>query len=154
MGPAEFISSAQHRHALRNKQSGEKIAPLSLAQCVDLWIIGWALDPVIPRIIIVVTVAVLFAVRFVVFVIVADEIGQRKSVVRRDKIDAGIGATAIVLVKIGTAGEPVSHFPDAALVPFPETANDIAVFAVPLRPQDGEISDLITAFPNVPRLRN
>ena len=46
--PAEFISSAKHRHTLGDKQGGKKIASLSLAQGIDLGIIGWTFDPVIP----------------------------------------------------------------------------------------------------------
>ena len=56
-----------------------------------------------------------------------------------------------MLIKIRTAGEPVSHFANATLVAFPKTAHGIPIFAVPFRPEDGKISDLIATFAHVPR---
>ena len=67
-------------------------------------------------------------------VIVAHEIGQRESIVGSNEVDAGVRAPSIMLVKIGTAREPVSHLSDAALVAFPKTADSVAVFAIPLCP--------------------
>ena len=64
------------------------------------------------------------------------------------------GTTPIVLIKIGTAGEPVSHLADAALVALPKAPHRIAIFAVPFGPEHGKISDLIAAFAHVPRFRD
>ena len=60
---------------------------------LDLRVVGRAFRAVIPGVIIVVAVAIVFAVGFVVFVVVADEIVERESVVRGDEVDAGIGAS-------------------------------------------------------------
>src|SRR5215472_7331949 len=48
LGPTPLISAAEHRYALGKKQCGEKIAPLTVAQCVDLRIIGWTFGAAIP----------------------------------------------------------------------------------------------------------
>src|SRR6266480_3252455 len=86
--------------------------------------------------------------------VIGDQVIQRESIMGRDKIDAGVGTPPIVLIKIGTACEPVSHLANAALVAFPKTPHRIAIFAVPFRPKDGKISNLIAAFAYVPRLRD
>ena len=63
--------------------------------------------------VVVVAVAVVFAVGLVVLVVVADEIVQREAVVRGDEVDAGVGLAAVVLVQIAAAGEPVGEFADS-----------------------------------------
>ena len=57
-----------------------------------------------------------------------------------------------MLVKIGAAGQPIGQLADLAFVALPETAHRVAIFAVPFRPEDREIADLIAAFADVPRL--
>ena len=69
-----------------------------------------------------------------------------------DEVDAGVRFAAIVLVKVGRAGEAIGKVREDAFVAFPEPAHGIAVLAVPLCPDDGELADLIAAFPNVPGL--
>src|SRR5215216_8033161 len=56
--PTPFISAAEHRHALGKKQCREKIAALPVAQGVNLWLVGRTFDAAIPRVIIIVAVAV------------------------------------------------------------------------------------------------
>src|SRR5437763_9355381 len=56
--PAQLISATEHRHPLGKKQCGEKIAPLPVAQVVNLRIVGRTFHTTIPRLIIVVAVAV------------------------------------------------------------------------------------------------
>ena len=106
--PCPFVTRADHRHALRKQKCGEQITPLPTAQFVDIGIIRRALGPVIPGMIIVVAVLIVLAVRFVVFVVIADEIVEREAIVRGDEIDARVRATAVVLVEIGTAGQAIS----------------------------------------------
>src|SRR5438552_8482629 len=96
---------------------------------------------------------VLLPVGFVVFLIVANEIYESESVVRGDKINAGIRSLASVLIQIGTARQPIRHFSDLSFVASPKTAHDVAIFPVPFRPQDWKIPNLIPAFAHVPRFR-
>ena len=86
--------------------------------------------------------------------IVADQIVQRETIVRGDKIDAGVRASPVVLVQVGASAEPVRHLADASLIAFPKTANRVAVFSVPFRPRRRKIPDLIAALADVPRFRN
>ena len=86
--------------------------------------------------------------------IVADQIAQRETIVRGDEVDARVRAAPIVLIQIGAPGEPVSQLPNAAFIAFPETADGIAVFAVPFSPKYRKIPNLIAAFADVPRFRD
>ena len=151
---APFVAAAEHRHALRKKQRRQKIPTLTFAQRVDLRVVSRTFDAAIPRLVIVVTVAVVVAVRSVVLLVVADQVGQRETIVRGNKIYARVRTSPAVLIKIGTAGEPVSHFTDTALVAFPKTAHRIAIFAIPFRPKHGKIPDLVAALAHVPRFRD
>src|SRR5438132_14208041 len=71
-----------------------------------------------------------------------------------DEIDAGIRASAAMLVEIAAAAQPVSELRGGAAVSFPESPDGVPIFAVPLRPQDRKVSHLIAAFAQVPRLGN
>src|SRR2546428_3168402 len=96
-------------------------------------------------------IAVLFAVCFIVFLVVADEIVQGESIVRSNEVDARVGSSSIMLIKIRAARKSVSDLVDAAFVASPVTAHRVAIFAVPLRPKHGKISNLVTAFAYIPR---
>ena len=57
----------------------------------------------------------------------------------------------VVLVEVARAGQARGELADRRLAA-PEVAHDVAVDAVPLRPQDREVADLVAAGPDVPRL--
>src|SRR5512132_3982577 len=86
-----LISAAEHRHALGKKQCREKIAALPVAPCVNLRVIGRSFDAAVPRLIIVVAVAVLVAIQLVVFFVVADQVVQCESIVGGNEVDARVG---------------------------------------------------------------
>src|SRR5207237_2259874 len=152
--PAPLIAAGQHWHALRKKKCRQEIPPLPFAQGIDLWVIGRPFDAAIPRLIIIVPVVVAVAVRLIVLFIVADQVVESKTIVRGNEIHARVRAPPILLVQVRTAGKPVAHLADAALVAFPKTADCVAVFAVPFRKRRGEISHLITTVAHVPWLRD
>src|SRR4029453_18568133 len=80
----------------------------------------------------------------------ADEIVEGEAIVRGDEVDAGIGASPAMLVKIGASRQAIGQLADLAFIALPETAHCVPIFAVPFRPEDGEISDLIASFADVP----
>src|SRR5947207_14251827 len=99
--------------------------------------------------IIVVAIMVLLPVGFVVFLVVANEIGESESVVRGDKIDAGVRPFAIVLIKIGAARQPIRHFADLPLVPLPTTANGVPILPDLFPPPNRNIPDMRPAVAHV-----
>ena len=87
-------------------------------------------------------------------VVISDEIVESVSVVRSDEIHTRVRPPAVVLVKIGAAGQSIRDFSDKSFVAPPKTAHRIAKFSVPFRKRGRKITDLITAVANVPRLRD
>ena len=103
-----------------------------VAHAVDLRIVGRSFDAAIPGTIMTLAIAVLIAVGFVVFVVVTHDIVEREPVVRGDEINAGVGAAAVVLIKIRAAGQSIADFADQSFIAAPETPHRVAKFSVPL----------------------
>jgi hypothetical protein len=66
---------------LREKKCRQEIPLLLRAEAVYSLIAGWPFDPAIPTHVVIVAIAVFFAVRFVVLALVADQVTQSESVV-------------------------------------------------------------------------
>ncbi len=77
---------------------------------------------------------------------------QREAVVGRDEVDAGVRPAAAPFVQVARTAKPRGKLRHHAAVPLPETANAIAILAVPFRPQRRKVADLVAAGPQVPRL--
>ncbi len=116
------------------KEGREKVSFLTLAGCDDFRIVGRSLDPHVPGVVVVGTVLIVFAVGFVVLLVVADQVFQREAIVCSDEIDAGVGTAAIILIQIAAAGKAVTEIRKLSFVALPIAANGIAIFTVPLRP--------------------
>ena len=121
--PTPLISAAEHRHALGKKQCREKIAALPVAQHVNLRLIGRTFDAAIPRLIIIVAVAVFVVVQLVVFFVVADQVVQCESIMGCNEVDARVRPPAVMFIEIGASGESIRHVTNAAFIAFPKTAD-------------------------------
>src|SRR6202020_95985 len=104
----------------------------------------------VPRAVVVVAVAIVLAIRFVVLVVIADEIVQRKTVVRRDEVAARVRLAPARLVEVARAHEALRKIPDEAAVALPVAAHRVAVLVVPLVPTRGEVAHLIAAGAQIP----
>ena len=149
---ADLVAAEQHRHALRQQQRRQEVAHLAVAQREDLRVVGRPFGAAVPRAVVALAVAVVFAVRLVVLLVVGDEIAQREAVVRGDEVDARVRPPRGALVEIGAAGEPVGELGERLIGAAPEVAHAVAVLAVPLGPERREVADLVAAFADVPRL--
>src|SRR6185437_2497562 len=114
-------------------------------------ILGRAFGAAIGALIVVGTVAVLFAVRLVVLVLVARPIVQRKAVMHRDVVDRGTRPAPVVLELGRRAGHAMGEIADQIAVAAPEAPRGLAVEVVPLRPAGRKGADLIAAGPDIPR---
>jgi hypothetical protein len=85
-----------------------------------------------------------------VFLVVTDQVIERKTIMASDKVDAGKWFSSIVLIKIAAPGEPVSELTNLSVVTSPVSADGIPVFSVPLRPEDRKSSYLISAGTDIP----
>src|SRR5262245_289217 len=144
--PTPLIAAAEHRHALGKKEGREKIAPLPVAQRIDLQVVGRTFGAAIPRLIIVVAVAIVVAVQLVVFLVVADQIGQCESIMGCNEVDARVRPPAVMLVEIGASGKSVRHLTNATFIAFPKAADRVAIFAIPFRPGGRKVAHLVAAF--------
>ena len=148
---AELVAAEQHRHALREEERRQEVAHLPVAQRVHGGVVGRPLGAAVPAAVVVGAVAVPLPVRLVVLLVVRDEVGEREAVVGGDEVDRRERPAAVVLVEVARAGEALGELGDRR-VPAPEVADAVAVDAVPLRPEDREVADLVAARPDVPRL--
>ena len=130
------------------------MVPLLRSQGVDFGIVGRTFNPAVPTLIIIRPIPVLFAVGFVVLVIVTDKITEREPIMRGQEIQTRARAPAVVRIKITASSQSRCQFADRAAVPFPKTPDTIAIFPIPLRPEHGKIANLITLGPNIPRFGN
>lgn len=89
LGSAKFVAALKHRHALRQEQRCEQGALKILAPVPYCWVMAFALNTAVPRVIVVVSVVVVLAVKFIVLVLIADEITQGEPIMRRDEVDPG-----------------------------------------------------------------
>src|SRR5262249_21085324 len=113
---------------------------------------GRPLDAAIPAEIAVVPVAILLAVRLVVLLVVADEIGEGEPVMGGDEVDAGPGATPGMAEDVGGAGEARGEVGDDPFIALPEAPDRVAILRVPLRPARREAAELVAVGAGVPWL--
>src|SRR5580765_5516271 len=135
--PTPFIPAAEHRHPLGKKQCREKIAALPIAQFVNLRVIGRTFKAAIPRLIIVIAVPVFIVVQLIVLFVVADQIGQCKSIMDCNEVDARVRPSAVMFIEIGASDKSIRHVTNAAFIALPKTADQVAKFSVPFRPRRG-----------------
>ena len=125
---------------------------LPRSQFPDGRIISRTFDPAVPALVVVGAVLVVFLVGFVVLLVVGHEIPQREAVVGDDEVDAGERFAPAAFIQIAAAGKPIRQLARLPSVALPVAPDGIPVFAVPFRPTRGKVSDLITAFADVPWL--
>src|SRR6476620_498093 len=147
----DLISGKQQRHALRQHQACKQIATQLPSQPKNLGLIGCSLDTAVGAVIVVGTIAVVLAVRQIVLAVIAHEVGERKSIVNGDMIDARARAAAIVIEKIGGAGHATTKLTDDVAFARPVAPKGATKMVVPFRPARREFSDLVSSWPDVPR---
>src|SRR5579872_4710522 len=150
----DSVACIQHWNALRQQQSSQEVSFLLRSQCKDRRIVGRALYAAVPTPVIVVAVTILFAVGLVVFFVVADEVGQRESVMSSDKVDAGVWAAAAMSVQVAGSGQAIGEVAGGSFVALPVGSYGVAIAVIPFRPANREVADLVAAFAEVPRFGN
>src|SRR5690606_2193631 len=88
------------------------------------------------------------------FVVIADEVVEREAVMRGDDVDAGIRMTSAGFIKVAAPRDPGRELGNRSSVVLPEPPDAVAIAAVPFGPAFGEIPHLVSAFTNIPRLRD
>src|SRR5258707_15152118 len=99
-----------------------------------------------------VSVAIVFAVRFIVLVVVGDQVVQREAIVNGNKIDTGPRRFALMLIQIRTAGKTIGKLRQDTVVSLPIAAGTVSGFPLPFRPRRRKPPNHVTPFPPGPRL--
>jgi hypothetical protein len=126
---------------------------LLIAESVDSRIVSGTLGATIPGAVVGGAVLVAFPVRFVVFVVVADQIIQREAVVRRNEVDGRPWLATLAIEDVGRSADTLNEFADGR-VAFPKIANRIAKLVVPFRPSWRKFANLVATGAAVQGLGN
>src|SRR4029453_14153251 len=86
---AEFIASQKHRHALGQQQGGHEVAHLLPTQGPNARIVSRTFNATVPAIVVIGPILIILAIRFVVLLVITDQVVQRKAVVAGNKINVG-----------------------------------------------------------------
>ena len=108
----------------------------------------------IVTVIVVGPVAIFFSVCFIVFMVEANAVAKRKTVMRGHQIDRGAGIAARAFKHVAGCSKTSGKLAQRKITLEPKTSRCIAEMVIPLGKRRGEIPHLIPAFTNIPRFRN
>src|SRR5208337_3604578 len=134
LGTAYLVSHQKHRSADRQQCQRKEILALTVAQLLDTWIFGRAFHTAVPAQVVGHTVMVVFAIGFIVFLIVRHLVVQRETVMTCNKVDALLRVQLLVAVNIRAAQQPLSQTGDRAAVASYKVPDVVAKPSVPLMP--------------------
>src|SRR5690606_14534547 len=89
LGAADLVPHQDHGGSLRQEYGSDEVAAHLFAQLDDVRVITWTFNPAVPTQIVRMAVIVVFAIRFIVFVVVGNDIIQSETVMRGYEVDAG-----------------------------------------------------------------
>ncbi len=152
LGTTEFVASGEHGFTPGEDQGRQQGALIGGTGLLDGGIVARALRAVVPALVVGGAVAIVFAVGVVVLFGVADQVGERETVVGGDEVDAGAQWAIARAEQIGTASQAGRQGTTQAFVAAPEAADVITKGVVPLLPGRAESTDLMTTGADVPGL--
>src|SRR5262249_439683 len=106
----------------------------------------------VPAAVVIGAVAVLLEVRFVVLVLVAQQVVQRETVVRSHEVHARRRLAGGGFEQVARSGQARSQRADQAGVAAPPGARRVAILVVPLRPARRKTAQAIAVRPEIPGL--
>src|SRR5690606_9497888 len=86
--------------------SGNEVLNLLAANLFDERVVGRPFFPVVVTVIVVVPVAVIFSIPLVVFVVVRNQIVERKPIVGGDEVNAVVGVSPRRFVQVAATCQP------------------------------------------------
>src|SRR5262249_49093118 len=97
-------------------------------------------------------VTILFAVGFVVFLVVAHQVSQGEPIMGGNEVDAGIRPPTTPAIKVAAPSQAVGQVTHQSSISLPKTPHSVTIFPVPFGPQHREVPYLIAALTEIPRL--
>jgi len=87
---AKLVAATNHRDALREKKRRREVFLLPFAQSLHVRIVCWPFCTAVPTPIVIATIRVVFAISFVMLVVVAHEVLKCEPIVRRDVVNPNV----------------------------------------------------------------
>ena len=131
---AEFIAGEEHGSPPAAHEYGTGILDHPETQCKDFRIVCISLHTTVPAVVVVISVRVIPAVCFIVFLVIAVQVIERESVVAGQEVDGSIAAAVDRIIQIRGTGHSLCGDPRHLAVPLQETPHIIPVASVPFRP--------------------
>src|SRR5690606_12618873 len=122
------------------------------AWLVDRRVLGRSFGTPVVAEVVVMAVAVFFAICLVVLAVVAYDIHQREAVMRGDEVDARPRPATTPVKNIARGRKPGREALHAAVIALPEGADGVAILIVPLGPAGRMVAKLIAIRPDIPGL--
>src|SRR6266481_203579 len=129
-----FVTHEKHGHTDRKHRYGQKVFNLPVSELLDARIIRWTFNTTVPTSVVVRSVAIIFAICFIVLVIIGDEVVEGEPVMARHKINALLSLAFFMTVNRRAASQPVSKVSDGMLFPAKKTPDIISKSSIPLLP--------------------
>src|SRR6476660_3641261 len=131
---SRFVAHQEHRHAHRKHRHGQKVLHLSVSELFHFGIISRTFNSAVPTPVIVRTIPVIFAVGFIMLLIIANEIVQREPVMTRYKIHTLLGLAAFMTINCRTPSQTVGKMSDGTVFTAKKTPDIVSKPPVPLLP--------------------
>src|ERR1700757_2566785 len=154
LGSANLITHQKHGKTKRKHGDGHEILDLAGSESLNFSIRGGTLDPTVPAPIVIAAVTVFFTVGFVVFVIVGDEVVERKSVVTGNEVHALLRFAFLAAIDLMTAKQPVREMSQRAIFTTKETSYVIPKTTVPFLPTVTNKAAHLVKSGSIPRFGN
>ena len=149
-----LIAHNKHGHTSGQDDGCEKVLHLAIAEVLDCRIVRRTFHTAVPASSVVPSVAVAFAILFVVLVVIGDDVVECKTVVARHEIDTLFDFSLSITINAWAAKQTIGNGPYGIIRAPEEIADVIAKPVVPLLPAVAyEVADLIESC-RVPCLRN
>ena len=134
LGVAHLVAREYHGDTLTDHQQGDGVFHLTVTQGVDVGVVRWTLATTVPTVVMVLAIAVVFAVGLVVLVVIRHKVHQRETVMRRDEVHAGLDATSLLGIEIGRADDTLLDVGEDIRIALDETTDTVTELSVPLGP--------------------
>src|SRR4029077_2815945 len=133
-----------HGHTRRVHRDGQKVLHLPVSELLHSGIIAGTFNAAVPASVVVRAVTVVFAVCFVVLLVIRDEVVQCEAVMTRHIVNTLLNLAFFMTVNCGATEQAVSKPSHRSLFPTKKAPHVVSEPSVPLLPTvPDEVADLV-----------
>ncbi len=149
-----FVAHEDHGQTHGKQRDGQEVLHLPVPQLFDYRIVRRTLDAAVPASIVVGSVPVLFAVRFIVLAVVRDEVVEREPIVAGHEVDALLRFALLVSIHLRASDHAVGKARQRTLFTAEEAAGIVAEPPVPFFPTVPDEAAHLVEPGRIPRFGN